>query len=416
MAKEKITLKNYNDIRSRLTTLIEEWNGIYNVINNPTASGYVKINKKTETTLIPQNQRDKKRISLLYSETPLEFKEEITIASAGSFDINKGYYKITVCGGGSGAHVTCYPGGTHNKGGVDCACAMTGATGDYCELLVYIPASGIIRYEVGKGGEGVKTETGINNEIRGKEQPRRKGEESEGLIQRGQPTKVWFNDTLIIEVDGGGFTGFHSKNQKSDWKGDKKLTTHAIDKIYYYPEEGTIRKYGAYIKNEIKIIKSKFGIEHTGGYTNLSEENLIKNNFRYGAGGQGKAVYIAGDSDGSIEASRADNGINGYFKIETNDELLYTEVPYQSKRIHTIGVENTIRRKLIHVLNYIWKKLTKYKSVNKVECYILGEKTNEVTTAKPYEELYTMALIYSEIGYEAGRILSVFHRTGIRTD
>ena len=31
---------------------------------------------------------------------------------------------------------------------------------------------------------------------------------------------------------------------------------------------------------------------------------------------------------------------------------------------------------------------------------------------KPYEELYTMALIYSEIGYEAGRILSVFHRTG----
>ena len=31
---------------------------------------------------------------------------------------------------------------------------------------------------------------------------------------------------------------------------------------------------------------------------------------------------------------------------------------------------------------------------------------------KPYKELYTMALIYSEIGYEAGRILSVFHRTG----
>ena len=31
---------------------------------------------------------------------------------------------------------------------------------------------------------------------------------------------------------------------------------------------------------------------------------------------------------------------------------------------------------------------------------------------KPYENLYTMALIYSEIGHEAGRILSVFHRTG----
>ena len=31
---------------------------------------------------------------------------------------------------------------------------------------------------------------------------------------------------------------------------------------------------------------------------------------------------------------------------------------------------------------------------------------------KPYKELYIMALIYSEIGYEAGRILSVFHRTG----
>ena len=31
---------------------------------------------------------------------------------------------------------------------------------------------------------------------------------------------------------------------------------------------------------------------------------------------------------------------------------------------------------------------------------------------KPYEELYIMALIYAEIGYEAGRILSVFHRTG----
>ena len=31
---------------------------------------------------------------------------------------------------------------------------------------------------------------------------------------------------------------------------------------------------------------------------------------------------------------------------------------------------------------------------------------------KKYDELYTMALIYAEIGYEAGRILSVFHRTG----
>ena len=31
---------------------------------------------------------------------------------------------------------------------------------------------------------------------------------------------------------------------------------------------------------------------------------------------------------------------------------------------------------------------------------------------KKYDQLYTMALIYAEIGYEAGRILSVFHRTG----
>ena len=31
---------------------------------------------------------------------------------------------------------------------------------------------------------------------------------------------------------------------------------------------------------------------------------------------------------------------------------------------------------------------------------------------KNYEDLYTMCLIYAEIGYEAGRILSVFHRTG----
>ena len=31
---------------------------------------------------------------------------------------------------------------------------------------------------------------------------------------------------------------------------------------------------------------------------------------------------------------------------------------------------------------------------------------------KNYEELYTLALIYAEIGYEAGRILSVIHRTG----
>ena len=29
-----------------------------------------------------------------------------------------------------------------------------------------------------------------------------------------------------------------------------------------------------------------------------------------------------------------------------------------------------------------------------------------------YEQLYTMAIIYAEIGYEAGRILSTFHRTG----
>ena len=31
---------------------------------------------------------------------------------------------------------------------------------------------------------------------------------------------------------------------------------------------------------------------------------------------------------------------------------------------------------------------------------------------KNYEELYTLTLIYAEIGYEAGRILSVIHRTG----
>ena len=31
---------------------------------------------------------------------------------------------------------------------------------------------------------------------------------------------------------------------------------------------------------------------------------------------------------------------------------------------------------------------------------------------KDYDELYTMALIYAEIGYEAGRILTTFHRTG----
>ena len=31
---------------------------------------------------------------------------------------------------------------------------------------------------------------------------------------------------------------------------------------------------------------------------------------------------------------------------------------------------------------------------------------------KKYDKLYTMALIYAEIGYEAGRILSAFHRTG----
>ena len=31
---------------------------------------------------------------------------------------------------------------------------------------------------------------------------------------------------------------------------------------------------------------------------------------------------------------------------------------------------------------------------------------------KEYDQLYTMCLIYAEIGYEAGRILSTFHRTG----
>ena len=31
---------------------------------------------------------------------------------------------------------------------------------------------------------------------------------------------------------------------------------------------------------------------------------------------------------------------------------------------------------------------------------------------KDYDKLYTLSLIYAEIGYEAGRILSVFHRTG----
>ena len=31
---------------------------------------------------------------------------------------------------------------------------------------------------------------------------------------------------------------------------------------------------------------------------------------------------------------------------------------------------------------------------------------------KEYDQLYTMALIYAEIGYEAGRILTTFHRTG----
>ena len=31
---------------------------------------------------------------------------------------------------------------------------------------------------------------------------------------------------------------------------------------------------------------------------------------------------------------------------------------------------------------------------------------------KNYDQLYTLSLIYAEIGYEAGRILSVFHRTG----
>lgn len=375
MAKRIIKLNDYESIRDKFSSLIKEWNGINMVLDNPTPLSYPYLNdadykkKHGNSTFIDKQYRDKKYISFRNSS---DRHGEFSTPGEDSFDITSGFYLLKVLGAGSGGH-TCYTAGGNGKGGNSCACSMAGASGAYGEIIIFIPQNGTLTYKIGSGGQKEVTKTASNGNTTGSN------------IQQGQPTEIYFNNHLIISAGGGGYTRFYTQKAKKNKLGGKHKTNHTITGVYYN-NQGTVIN-NAYVFKIINMQNSKWAERHTGYYIEQCPRTYAVEDIDYGYGGSSKA--IPGNLNSSIE--NTENGGSGYFKIDSIDvseyDYLDEIIPVESYKIHTLGNENNIRRKMSNSFDVMYNKLKNYGFYNEEGCYTLGEDYTGSTTAKPFNQL-----------------------------
>lgn len=342
--KIKVTLDRYDNLRNDYNEIIKNYNGVNLIVNNPTASAYPYLNEKIGDSSIPKEYRDRKYLSFINES---EVDKEFNGGESGSFDITKGFYKIVLIGGGSGGIA---------YGSTDKCGSRSGNNGAVLIVYVYFPSNGTIKYNVGLGSHGLLLWGG--------------GIDHYGS-DAGKDTEIYFNDILVAKACGGEkstvFRRTKSKITIDDSNGGKYVIGSFVKRVEV-SLNGT-NGWGEGMGNTR---------EHTIGPTyDVSPYN------QYGIGGKAQALM-------SPPYGYVSDGTNGYLTIEstvsTDDGFLYEGINVESRKIHTLGNENEIRRKIDNALQKIYKRLYVYGSLLEDRCGLIGEETDENTSCEPYSE------------------------------
>lgn len=345
--KNKVTLDRYNKLRSDYENVIKNYNGINLIIDNPTALSYPYLNTKQKSTEIAKKYRDKKYISNSNSSY-----EKIGVAGeTKTEDIQKGFYKIVLIGAGSGGIA---------YGKISGCASSSGTSGSALILNVYFPVNGQITYYVGKGGKGKCISSG-NGEF---------------YSDNGGDSYIKFNNLLVAQCHGGNKV----KIRRPDG------SANAVSEQTF----GGEYEIGNYVLN---VLNKKVGNKNTYGSNGNQEVHRCTrpfSSYQYGNGGEAKAS-IDGQGTSAEPYGYGRNGENGYFRIISIDSsefgFINEKINVESTKIHTLGNENEIRRKISEALNKIYNKLSLTSILIKDECREIGEKTNEeVSDIKPYSQ------------------------------
>lgn len=357
--KNKITLERYTNLINEYKTVVRNYNGILRILDNPTASAYPYQNIKKSSTNIDKKYRDKKYISIDNEST---YNKTITTYNEESFDVTPGYYKISLISGGSGGLVLY---GNHSNRCAECS----GCSGSLYELIIYIPQTGSMKVKVGKGGSRIiRSDFNIGKWDR------------QVAPVAGEASYVYFNNVLIAKCRGGSNVQYVFRSHDHD--GD-------IEHIDVFSDEENIL--GNYIVSVEKSIGNKLGTFGEKGNKNYQASNPVSSMDEYKNYGVGGAAQAKNNNIDDIK-SVTTNGTGGYFRIQSMDSeqkygYIKQTLNLESNVIHTLGNENIIREKFDEVLKKIYKKLSPTTRLVEDSCNIIGEETNESTSAKKYSEL-----------------------------
>lgn len=356
--KNKIVKDRYDNLRSELKNAIKNYNGINVIFDNSTASAYPYINQRQENTFIEQRFRDRKYIGY---EEPSQINYEFTTPETREFDIAAGYYRITLIGAGSG-------GISINK--IKYSGSKAGNAGGFLQVDVYFPTSGTLKYIVGKGSQGFIKYSGTP------------GASVTYGSDNGGDSEVYFNNILVARAYGGNKATISVFCYTFSWDPYEQSTGIS-------PTVGGNVETYSYIKNVIQSYNGNPGNPYTGKKVRGNESpqictptyNVLPYS-QYGVGGSAKASVSGQDC-------YANSGTNGYISITSikgEDSFIDEEILVESNKIHTLGNENAIRRKLGECLNKAYDRIVKDTPLIEDKCNIIGEETNEETTCVPYSD------------------------------
>ena len=360
--KNKITLDRYDKLRSDYDDVIKNFNGINLILDNPTATGYPYANITQNNSYIDKKYRDRKYLSFK-NESTVEY--EFTKHGTHEFDIPKGYYEVTMLSAGSGGFAIY--GNSNNR------CAQyPGCSGSMYKFIMYIPTTGHLKVEIGKGGPRfIKADFDVGKYHR------------EVPVVDGGNTLLYFNNALVASCRGGGRLQYVFRKHEHD--GD-------IEGIGIFDPKNE-NKIGSYIT---KVIEFKDNVYDVGNF-NECDKGQIKqmgwnyfglNEERNSAGG------CAWAKDNRLDEIKqyTKDGKDGYFKIQSVKSkdygYLVEGIDVETTKIHTLGNENEIRRKFDEALKYIYNKLYTTTSLVKDSCSEIGILTNEEADCQPYSDEY----------------------------
>ena len=366
--KNKITLDRYNKLRSDYDDVIKNYNGINLIIDNPTATGYPYSNTKQQSTFIEKKYRDKKYLSF---KNESNFSCEFTEHGTYEFDIPKGYYEVTMLSAGSGGFAI-------YGSGLNKYAQYPGCSGSMYKLIIYIPSTGHMKVEVGKGGQRF-----IRNDAYTGKYHR------ESPVVDGGNTYVYFNNALIATCRGGGRLQYVFRTHNHD--GD-------IEGIGIFDSKN-VNKLGSFI---LETLDFKDNIYDVGSYDQCDKGHTKQMGWNYldqtnfpNNGVGGCAWANPGNppryNDDTLIKEYTQDGKDGYFKLAPISSSFYDYliegINVETTKIHTLGNENEIRRKFNEALEKMYNKLSITDQLVRDTCSVIGEKTNEETTCEPYSDI-----------------------------